>query len=601
LNPDALETETLIAGNNIMIPNLESLAVIRKNRRAGRVSSWDKTGRNSDWWTLAPGETRVLADIRGPGQITHIWFAQPSHFREVLLKITWDDEKKPSVLCPVGDFFGLGNGIANSYESALFSASAVNNNVMGYDPATGRARASNVGLNCYAPMPFRKRAKIELINESDEPHAKWFYIDYETFTDGWNKDLGYFHAEFRRANPFGGWAPETPVNTPDVDINNTGRFAWNSNYVIAETKGRGQYIGCNLSVANICGGWWGEGDDMIWVDGYKWPPDLHGTGSEDYLGHAWGMQPNAFLRNGSSIFEAQTQGYQTSYVFHLENPVYFQRELKVSIEVGHGNHLGNDVSSVGYWYAVKPAAVLAPPPVRQRRPALRDAYGVWRNDAASQCPGPRVVLPKNVYPASKTIPAPGRPFKKVLWTIPVLPENLQPSQVERALAKAPRLSTGPKKAPLADFRIGRSGNALAVCMFVHDKHPSRGVPNFWVGSSIEIFGAIDHDAAQTGQIVFLPQVAGHAGDALQYRCAQVQPNAPTFPWQIRLVSGGYQLTALIPFACLNIDPEAKIFRLEVAVNVPHRGAPTLRAAAVGSSNQAYRIARHFACVTTSKK
>ena len=45
---------------------------------------------------------------------------------------------------------------------------------------------------------------------------------------------------------------------------------------------------------------------MIWVDGYKWPPDLHGTGSEDYLNQAWGMQENAFLRNGSSVFEGRT-------------------------------------------------------------------------------------------------------------------------------------------------------------------------------------------------------------------------------------------------------------------------------------------------------
>lgn len=61
--------------------------------------------------------------------------------------------------------------------------------------------------------------------------------------------------------------------------------------------------------------WWGEGDHMIWVDGYKWPPDLHGTGSEDYLDQAWGVQDNAYLMNGSSIYEGITGGYQTSYVF----------------------------------------------------------------------------------------------------------------------------------------------------------------------------------------------------------------------------------------------------------------------------------------------
>ncbi|MCG3147448.1 MAG: hypothetical protein PCFJNLEI_00888 [Verrucomicrobiae bacterium] len=566
-----------------MIPQISSLAILRKNRRTGRVSSWDKTGRNADWWTLAPGETKVLADIRGPGQITHIWFAQPSHFREVLLRITWDDAHQPSVLCPVGDFFGLGNGIANSYQSALFTASANQNNVLGYDPATGLNRASMCGLNCYAPMPFRKRAKIELINESDAPHQKWFYIDYETFTDGWDKNLGYFHAEFRRTNPFGGWAPEIPVNTPDVDINNTGRFAWNSNYVIAETKGRGQYIGCNLSVANICGGWWGEGDDMIWVDGYKWPPDLHGTGSEDYLGHAWGMQANAHLRNGSSIFEAHTNGYQTSYVFHLENPVYFQRELKVTIEVGHGNHLGNDVSSVGYWYAARPTGVLAPPPVRQRRPVLRDQFGVWRNPPEIQCPGPRITLPKDVHPAGKTIvPTSHKPGH---WTIPA-----------GKLTKSPRLRAG----PFATFQLARTGDSLAVRATVRDKHPRRGLPNFWEGTSLEVFGAIDDDNAEPGQVVFLPPVDRHAGAAHTYRHAHVVPNAAVFPWRTRRVRGGYQLTALIPFANLNLDPKAKTFRFELAVNVPQPRAATLRAAASGWPNNAWHSSRHFARVTTRK-
>ncbi|MFZ4694539.1 MAG: DUF2961 domain-containing protein [Verrucomicrobiia bacterium] len=67
--------------------------------------------------------------------------------------------------------------------------------------------------------------------------------------------------------------------------------------------GWGHYLGCNPSVANFRSDWWGEGDDMIWVDGYKWPPDLHGTGSEDYLSQAWGMQDNAFLRNGNTSAE----------------------------------------------------------------------------------------------------------------------------------------------------------------------------------------------------------------------------------------------------------------------------------------------------------
>lgn len=362
---------------------LDALARIR-NARAGRAASWDTTGRNQDRWILEPGESRVLADLSGPGKITHIWMTQRNHYRECLLKITYDNAKKPSVLVPLGDFFCLGHGIVNSFQSLLFTASTRMN--CRFD--------QGCALNCYAPMPFRERAVVELVNEAAEPHLQYFYVDYETYDEA-PEDAGYFHAEFRRENPFGGWGHEIAVNTPEANIANKGRLAWENNYVILEAKGRGHYVGCNLSVTNFQGTWWGEGDDMIWVDGYKWPPDLHGTGSEDYLNQAWGMQDNAFLRNGSSIHEAKTVvpfgqsherhgGYQTSYVFHLENPVHFREEIKVTIEHGHGNHLRNEMSSVAYWYADQPCPAVQPPPVEKRLPVLRDNKGRWLHDKKNQ-------------------------------------------------------------------------------------------------------------------------------------------------------------------------------------------------------------------------
>jgi hypothetical protein len=266
--------------------------------KAGRCSSWDTTGGNMDCWFINPGESRVLADIAGPGAITHLWMTQPTHYREVLIRITWDNARHPSVVCPLGDFFGLGHGIVNSYQSMFLTASTSQNNQM----------EKGCALNCYFRMPFRERAVVEIVNESKDVHVQCFYVDYETYDKPLEDETLYFHAEFRRENPFGGWGHEIKVNQPETDIPNEGRTAWKNNYVILHTRGQGQYIGCNLSVTNFQGTWWGEGDDMIWVDGYKWPPDLHGTGSEDYLNQAWSMQPNAFLRNGSSIHESDTGG-----------------------------------------------------------------------------------------------------------------------------------------------------------------------------------------------------------------------------------------------------------------------------------------------------
>jgi hypothetical protein len=372
---------------------LGNIAAIR-DRKAGRSSSWDKSGRNADLWIIQPGETVTLAEIEGPAQITHIWMTQLSNYRECLIRITYDDAPFPSVLAPLGDFFCMGHGMVNSYQSALFSASTF------FDHQINKPCA----LNCYAPMPFARRARVELINESDEPHRQYFYVDYETLED-FPANTGYFHAEFRRANPFGGWGPQVTVNTPDADrVANLERWAWDNNYVLLETKGRGHYIGCNLSVTNFTRNWWGEGDDMIWVDGYKWPPDLHGTGSEDYLGHAGGMQKDTGLYNGSSIYEGYTiptpeimlyrgdSGYQTSYVFHLENPVRFTSEIKATIEIGHANHLGNEVSSVAYWYAEEPSPAVDVPPVQQRLPVRRDNAGQWMRDPERECPGKPVTV-----------------------------------------------------------------------------------------------------------------------------------------------------------------------------------------------------------------
>jgi hypothetical protein len=363
------------------------------NRKTGRFSSWDTSGRNADRWLIPAKSSVVLADITGPAQITHIWMTQSDHYREGLLKVTYDDAPFPSVLVPLGDFFCLGHSMVNSFESAPFTAST------NFPYQFNKPCA----LNCYVPMPFAKRAILELVNESDREHLQYFFVDYEMLED-FPADTAYFHAEFHRANPFGGWGPEIRPNTPEADAVNKERRAWENNYVILETKGRGHYIGCNLSVTNFTNDWWGEGDDMIWVDGYKWPPDLHGTGSEDYLGHAGGMQEDAALRNGSSIFEGRTipmpeinlwrgnSGYQTGYVFHLENPIHFEREIKVTIEHGHANHLANEMSSVAYWYSDKPTKVQDVPPVEQRLPIRRDNNGQWLKDSERECPANQVTL-----------------------------------------------------------------------------------------------------------------------------------------------------------------------------------------------------------------
>lgn len=363
---------------------LDELTRIRDGR-PGRVSSTNPEGQNQDAWWIPAGKSVVIADLKGPGKIGHMWMhlSHGVNYRSAMLKFTWDNADHPSVLCPLGDFFGLGHNIVHSYESLLFAATAQRET---YENKMNK----HASLQSYVQMPFKERAVVEFINESTEDMRFFFHVDYETYKSA-PEDTGYFHCQWKRENPFGGWGHEIIVNTPEANIVNKERTAWENNYVILETQGRGHYVGCNMSVTNLQGSWWGEGDDAIWVDGYKWPPDLHGTGSEEYFGHAQGMQKHGYLRHGSSIYEEQSPsqrfqvppwnrkiaGYQTSYNFHLEVPIRFQKEIKVTMEIGHGNHLRNDICTTAYWYSEEPTGVTCPLSAEKRQPILQDNQGNW--------------------------------------------------------------------------------------------------------------------------------------------------------------------------------------------------------------------------------
>ena len=320
---------------------LDSLSRMREGR-SKRVSSWDRTGRNKDNVTIPPKKVQVLADIKGTGVIRHIWFTiaceDETYLRKLVLRMYWDGMKHPSVETPVGDFFGVGHAKVNSYSCAVLNMSA--------NPGQDQRAA----MNCYFPMPFADGARVEIENECDVPvRAFYYYIDYDEL-DAQPDDQLRFHAQWRRNNPC---KPPKHI-AKDPTVNMTDR----DNYLFMEAKGSGHYVGCNLSIHNLYGGWWGEGDDMFMIDGEKWPPDMHGTGSEDYFAHAWGMQvQNAFIYNGVSYNAGAPGGFNqriTVYRYHIADPVIFHKSIRVSIEHGHANDRCDDYSSTAYWYQTLP-------------------------------------------------------------------------------------------------------------------------------------------------------------------------------------------------------------------------------------------------------
>nr|WP_281353659.1 glycoside hydrolase family 172 protein [Phytoactinopolyspora mesophila] len=292
----------------------------------------------------------------------------PDYYRKVLIRMYWDDQEEPSVVAPLGDFFCVGNSIAGNFASLPFTVSVKDDERLKF--------GGPAALNCYLPMPFNSRARIEVENQNDVAYVQYYYVDYELYAEPLPEDTLYFHAHWRRENPCDGWGPDLQVNSLETQVPNLDGAG---NYVILETEGAGNYIGCNHSVAHFPGTWWGEGDDMIFIDDDVWPPSMHGTGGEDYFNQAWGMQRNAFPFCGTIVHEGDVPGYQVSYRFHLADPVRFDKKIKVTMEHGHANHLADDWASTAYWYQTLPSPRLDMLPVEERlprRPASPPADGV---------------------------------------------------------------------------------------------------------------------------------------------------------------------------------------------------------------------------------
>jgi hypothetical protein len=313
-----------------------------------RVSSYDRTGGNEDYRRLAAGETITLLDEPGPGEISHVWMTIASdehyHLKKLVLRMYWDGEATPSVEAPVGDFFGLGLGDYFMYQSIPLS--------VGADKA----------LNCFFPMPFQKHARITLTNEGREAvEALYWNIDMRAYSSPLPADMLYFHAQYRQATP--------NVAIPGAKTNLDGK----NNYVWMEATGRGHFAGVTMSVLENHDGWWGEGDDMFFVDGEKLP-SINGTGSEDYFLGAWDFGGKAFAYGlyGAPVVGAERQGARWSvYRFHLDSPIPFTKSLRATIEHGTANDRGDNFYSVAYWYQTEPHGVFPPlPPVEERLPRV---------------------------------------------------------------------------------------------------------------------------------------------------------------------------------------------------------------------------------------
>ena len=346
---------------------------------------------NRDNFRVPAGATHVLMDVEGPGVITHMWitFLGPephpwapngsANHQELLLRIYYDGNDRPGVEAPVGDFFGGCFG----KRSELISMAVVTEGGDSY--------------NCFWHMPFLKSARVEIVNESDKPLSLLYYnIDWIK-KDSLPPETPYFYAQYNQSYPLETGQP----------------------YTLLETVGKGHYVGTVFSVRTRSPYWFGEGDEMVTIDG-ETIPSVWGTGTEDYFLCAWGLERVLTPYFGVPFFDQWgiVGGHTSAYRWHINDPFLFNESIKVQFETFgwiapdesehkramSWNPREDDYASVAFWYqtGVPTFSVRAPHAQDRKLPNIeRSVVVVAEGDYGQKQLSETTELPRLEYDGRK--------------------------------------------------------------------------------------------------------------------------------------------------------------------------------------------------------
>ncbi|HRF59749.1 MAG TPA: DUF2961 domain-containing protein [Fimbriimonadaceae bacterium] len=381
---------------------------------------------NFDNFRVQPGKTHLLLDAKGPGVITHIWMTflgpEPQGWakegsathQDMLLRITWDGASRPGVEAPVGDFF------ANCFgrRSPVISAPVVVEDADSY--------------NCFWHMPFRKSAKVEIVNQGTKPINLLYYnIDWIE-KDSLPSDTPYFYAQYRQ---------EYPVRA-------------GQDYVVLDTKGKGHYVGTVLGVRTRSPSWFGEGDEKIFIDGEA-KPSIWGTGTEDYFLSAWGLKRTSTPYFGVPYFDQWgiVGGHTSAYRWHVQDPIVFEKGIKVTFEhfgwispdenpdgkSMSWNEREDDYSSVAFWYQTGAPTFTARAPwgSQRRLPSLERAksYAADFRGAPSHGAGDVVAQALGIFERPQALYMP-KTAENAWFEVPIEVRAREPLRLVLKLAKS---------------------------------------------------------------------------------------------------------------------------------------------------------------------
>ncbi|MGV3619155.1 MAG: glycoside hydrolase family 172 protein [Fimbriimonas sp.] len=293
----------------------------------GKGGMENKGAKGRAFHELKAGQSRTLLDVDGAGTVNRMWFTlrerTPESLRGLRIDMYWDKAKKPAVSVPFGDFFGIGLGMRKPFESALFS-----------DPE-GRS------FNCCVPMPFRKGARIVLTNETKTDVTMVFYDISVTHVKRHPDDVAYFHAYWNRM-------PKVPLGV-EYEI-------------LPRVRGKGRFLGDNVGVIGnpiYAGMGFGEGEVKMYLDGDSELPSLIGTGTEDYIGTAWGFGAFSNLYQGAPVADDENSRW-AFYRFHIPDPIYFERDCRVTLQDMGGDERDNVRKKLAAGAPILPVTVSRP-------------------------------------------------------------------------------------------------------------------------------------------------------------------------------------------------------------------------------------------------
>jgi hypothetical protein len=336
----------------------ECIAIAQADRLLGNRGYIKKTYKRESTekkdLVIGAGQRVVIDEITGNKAITSLKFKYDSlsefghnvdFLKYIWLSITWDSDREPAVMAPIGMFFGT-------------------------SPGSYPFRALPLGLigdELYANwfMPFSEKAHLELMNKGNRSFTLKCSITLVQLNKSPDKYM-QFHARWHDGS-----------NEMRNSLKDSGRSI---DWPLLKVIGKGRYCGLSLHVQNTwdepemasdewwygkwdrktIDWWWGEGDEKFFVDGEKFPSTF-GTGSEDYIGYAWSAEPPFPVFDSPFACQPFTpvngNGHTIVSRFHIADNIPFQRSFEAYIEKykkdqwGKNNTCLYDV--VVYWYQLK--------------------------------------------------------------------------------------------------------------------------------------------------------------------------------------------------------------------------------------------------------